>query len=98
MNVPFPRFVRAVCYAMLSAILRTASAASSASDSVLNQPFTDWECLIGVETSKDKTEEIVREYEAKDARFKVFTGPRSVRSFSSLQRPAARTTYVFSCS
>ena len=46
-------------------------------DSVLNQPFTDWECLIGVETSKDKTEEIAREYAAKDSRFKVFTGPRS---------------------
>ena len=46
-------------------------------DSVLNQPFADWECLIGVETSKDNTEAIVREYEAKDSRFKVFTGPRS---------------------
>ena len=46
-------------------------------DSVRNQPFTDWECLIGVETSKDKTEEIVRAYAAQDARFKVFTGPRS---------------------
>ena len=46
-------------------------------DSVLTQAFGDWECLLGVETSKDKTEEIVREYEAKDARFKVFTGPRS---------------------
>ena len=46
-------------------------------DSVLNQPFSDWECLIGVETSKDKTEEIVRAYAAKDSRFKVFTGPRS---------------------
>ncbi len=46
-------------------------------DSVLNQPFTDWECLIGVETSKDKTEEIVREYASRDARFKVFTGPRT---------------------
>ena len=46
-------------------------------DSVLRQPFANWECLIGVETSRDKTEEIVREYEAKDPRFKVFTGPRS---------------------
>ena len=46
-------------------------------DSVLNQPFADWECLIGVETSKDKTEDIVRAYAAKDSRFKVFTGPRS---------------------
>jgi len=46
-------------------------------NSVLSQPFTNWECLIGVEASKDKTEEIVRAYAAKDARFKVFTGPRS---------------------
>jgi len=46
-------------------------------DSVLNQSFSDWECLIGVETSKDKTEETVRAYAAKDPRFKVFTGPRS---------------------
>ena len=29
-------------------------------DSVTSQPFTDWECFIGVETSRDKTEEIVR--------------------------------------
>ena len=46
-------------------------------DSVLNQPFAGWECIIGVEASKDKTEEIVREYAAKDSRFKVFTGPRT---------------------
>lgn len=46
-------------------------------DSVLEQPFRSWECLIGVETSKDDTERIVREYEAKDPRFRVFTGPRS---------------------
>lgn len=46
-------------------------------DSVLNQPFADWECLIGVETSKDRTEEIAREYSARDSRFRVFTGPRT---------------------
>ncbi|MBR4676281.1 MAG: glycosyltransferase [Victivallales bacterium] len=46
-------------------------------DSVLNQPFTGWECIIGIETSKDKTEEIVHEYETKDPRFRAFTGPRS---------------------
>ena len=46
-------------------------------DSVLAQSFRSWECLIGVETSKDDTERIVREYEAKDPRFRVFTGPRS---------------------
>lgn len=46
-------------------------------DSVLSQPFADWECLLGVEDSNDDTLEIAREYEAKDARFKVFTGRRS---------------------
>ena len=46
-------------------------------DSVAGQPFADWECILGVEHSKDATLEIAREYEAKDSRFKVFTGPRS---------------------
>ena len=46
-------------------------------DSITNQPFKDWECLLGVEESKDNTEGIAREYAAKDPRFKVFTGPRS---------------------
>ena len=35
-------------------------------NSVLKQPFTDWECILGVETSKDKTEEVVREYVGRD--------------------------------
>ena len=46
-------------------------------DSILAQQFGDWECLLGVEESKDGTERVVREYAAKDARFRVFTGPRS---------------------
>lgn len=46
-------------------------------NSVLGQEFQDWECLAGVETSKDRTEEIVREYAARDSRIKLFTGPRS---------------------
>ena len=46
-------------------------------DSVLNQSFQDWECLVGVETSNDDTEKIVREYAARDPRLKVFTGPCS---------------------
>ena len=46
-------------------------------ESVLKQPFADWECILGVEASKDKTEEIVREYVAHDPRFRMFTGPRS---------------------
>ncbi len=46
-------------------------------ESVLNQSFKDWEIVAVVETSKDKTEEIVREYAAKDSRISVFTQPRS---------------------
>ena len=46
-------------------------------DSVKSQPFADWECLVGVEESRDNTEEIVRGYAAEDPRIKVFTGPRS---------------------
>ena len=46
-------------------------------DSVLSQRFQSWECLVGVEASRDKTEEVVREYAERDPRIKVFTGPRS---------------------
>ena len=45
--------------------------------SVINQPFKDWECIIGIETCKDRTEDIVHEIIDGDDRFKVFTGPRS---------------------
>jgi glycosyltransferase involved in cell wall biosynthesis len=45
--------------------------------SVINQPFRDWECLIGIETCKDRTEEVIHEIIDGDDRFKVFTGPRS---------------------
>lgn len=43
--------------------------------SVLNQSFQDWECIIGIETSKDRTEKIIREKVAGDPRFKIFTSP-----------------------
>ena len=45
--------------------------------SVLDQPFPDWECLINIESSEDRTEEIIREKTAGDPRFRVFTGPRT---------------------
>ena len=45
--------------------------------SILNQSFQDWECILGIETSKDRTEEIIREKTAGDPRFKIFTGPRT---------------------
>lgn len=45
--------------------------------SLTNQSFSDWECIIGIETSKDRTEEVVHEIIKDDVRFRVFTGPRS---------------------
>ena len=45
--------------------------------SVLDQPFQDWECLAVVETSRDRTEQIVRTFAEKDPRIRVFTQPKS---------------------
>ena len=45
--------------------------------SILNQPFQEWECLVVVETSRDKTEQIVRMFSEKDKRIRFFTQPRS---------------------
>ena len=46
-------------------------------DSVLKQSFTNWECLLGIETSKDRTEEVIRETIGDDPRFKIFKHERS---------------------
>ena len=45
--------------------------------SVTGQSFRNWECLLGVEPSKDRTEEVIRELTAGDERFRIFHGPRS---------------------
>ena len=45
--------------------------------SVTEQSFQDWECLIGIEPSKDKTEELIGELTSGDERFRIFHGPRS---------------------
>lgn len=39
-------------------------------DSVLNQTFQDWECIVVDGASKDETVSIVEEFELKDARFR----------------------------
>ena len=44
-------------------------------DSVLSQTFTDWECLIVENGSRDQSPEIAAGYAAKDARFRVLTMP-----------------------
>lgn len=46
-------------------------------DSVMKQPFDDWECICGIEESKDKTEEIIREIAATEPRIRIFNHPRS---------------------
>ena len=45
--------------------------------SILSQSFQDWECILGIETSKDRTEEIIRRITVGDPRFKIFTSPRT---------------------
>ena len=45
--------------------------------SVTGQSFRNWECLLGIEPSKDRTEEVIRELTAGDERFRIFHGPRS---------------------
>ena len=45
--------------------------------SVLNQSFQDWECILVIETSFDQTEEIIREKTAGYPRFRIFTAPRT---------------------
>ena len=46
-------------------------------ESVLKQPFGDWEMLIGIEESKDDTEAVIRGIAAEEPRIRIFTGPRS---------------------
>ena len=46
-------------------------------ESVTKQSFGDWECICGIEDSKDHTEEILQEIAAADPRIRLFTHPRS---------------------
>lgn len=48
-----------------------------AMDSVFRQSFTDWECICGIEDSKDSTETILREIAASEPRIRLFNHPRS---------------------
>jgi glycosyltransferase involved in cell wall biosynthesis len=46
-------------------------------DSVMKQSFGDWECICGIEESKDKTEEILQEISGSEPRIRIFKHPRS---------------------
>ena len=48
-----------------------------AMDSVMKQSFGSWECICGIEDSKDKTEDILREIAASEPRIRIFNHPRS---------------------
>ena len=44
-------------------------------DSVLNQDYTSWECLVVDDGSTDKTQEVVLGYIQKDSRIKLLHRP-----------------------
>lgn len=46
-------------------------------DSILNQTFTNWECIIGVEQSQDDTVSLIKQKIFGDNRFRLFTNKRS---------------------
>ena len=52
-----------------------------AMDSVLKQSFGDWECICGIEDSKDRTEEILREIAAAEPCIRLFHHPRPQLAF-----------------
>ena len=55
-------------------------------DSVLQQTFQDWQCVISDDASTDKSVEIAREYEKKDSRFKVLTHEKNVGAANNWNR------------
>jgi glycosyltransferase involved in cell wall biosynthesis len=55
-------------------------------DSVLQQTFQDWRCVISDDASTDKSVEIAREYEKIDSRFKVLTHDKNVGAANNWNR------------
>jgi glycosyltransferase involved in cell wall biosynthesis len=55
-------------------------------DSVFNQTFQDWECVISDDASTDNSVEIAREYEKKDSRFRVLTHEKNVGAANNWNR------------
>jgi glycosyltransferase involved in cell wall biosynthesis len=66
-------------------------------DSILSQPFADWECVAWVEKSGDGTEAVARAFAARDSRIRVFTGPKTGSCSVSRNKgiELARGEYIF---
>lgn len=63
---------------MVSIIIATYNSEKTlkrALDSVLNQSFQDWECIVVDGASKDGTIDIVKEFVSKDSRFRYVSEP-----------------------
>ena len=63
---------------MVSIIIATYNSGKTlrrALDSVLNQSYQDWECIVVDGASKDNTIAIVKEYVKKDSRFRYISEP-----------------------
>ena len=63
---------------MVSIIIATYNSGKTlrrALDSVLNQSYQDWECIVVDGASKDNTIGIVKEYVKKDSRFRYISEP-----------------------
>ena len=55
-------------------------------DSVIQQTFQDWQCVISDDASTDKSVEIAREYEKIDSRFKVLAHEKNVGAANNWNR------------
>lgn len=74
---------------MISVIIPTYNRASLIGytlDSLINQSYTDWECIIIDDNSTDNTEEIVAIYLEKDKRFNFFSKPKHLSKGPSASR------------
>ena len=64
----------------------------AAIESVLNSSFKDFELVIVDDRSKDKTVEIVREWQAKDDRVKLFINEQNLGDYPNRNQAAAHAT------
>lgn len=64
-----------IVVSIIVATFNAAKTLSRALDSVLNQSFQDWECIIVDGASKDGTLEVIKEYAEKDSRIRYISEP-----------------------